>query len=309
MFISKRMSRVIAVMCALVLSMGAMWAQNLTVTGKVIDQRGEPVVGAYVVVKGTSNGASTDIDGVYKISAPSKAILEFSSMGYKSLEAAVNGRAKIDVILEDDALLLENAVVVGFGVQKKENLTGAVAAIDAEKVLDSRPIADIGRGLQGTAPGLNIRIGSAEVGSDPIFRIRGQVGSANGSASPLILLDNVEIPSINVINPDDIESVSVLKDAASASIYGAKAAFGVILIQSKKGSKQKNNVKVTYSGNVSFQNVVTTKGIAGVDALHYTVEAAERGGTYTPVGAFWLIDRAGWEAAVAWDKKYGRKTT
>ncbi|MCF0163862.1 MAG: TonB-dependent receptor [Bacteroidales bacterium] len=303
------MSRVIAVMCALVLSMGAMWAQNLTVTGKVIDQRGEPVVGAYVVVKGTSNGASTDIDGVYKISAPSKAILEFSSMGYKSLEAAVNGRAKIDVILEDDALLLENAVVVGFGVQKKENLTGAVAAIDAEKVLDSRPIADIGRGLQGTAPGLNIRIGSAEVGSDPIFRIRGQVGSANGSASPLILLDNVEIPSINVINPDDIESVSVLKDAASASIYGAKAAFGVILIQSKKGSKQKNNVKVTYSGNVSFQNVVTTKGIAGVDALHYTVEAAERGGTYTPVGAFWLIDRAGWEAAVAWDKKYGKNGT
>ena len=211
----------------------------------------------------------------------------------------------MNVVLADDAELLTETVVVGYGAQKKVNLTGAVASVDVSKALESRPIPDVGRGLQGSTPGLNVRIGSTEVGSDAIIRIRGQVGSYNGSAAPLILLDNVEIPSLNLINPDDVESVSVLKDAASASIYGAKAAFGVILITSKKGAKEKETVKVTYSGNLSFQNIVNTTGIADVDALHYTVEAAERVGTFTPVGAFWLIDRAGYNAAVAWKNKYG----
>ncbi|MBQ0024535.1 MAG: SusC/RagA family TonB-linked outer membrane protein, partial [Bacteroidales bacterium] len=248
-------------------------------------------------------GATTDIDGIYKISAPAKGNLEITCMGYKSQKVAVNSRASINVILADDALLLENAVVVGFGSQKKENLTGAVAAIDADKALGSRPIADVGRGLQGATPGLNIRVGSTEVGSDAIIRIRGQVGSYQGSASPLILLDNVEIPSLNLVNPDDIESISVLKDAASASIYGAKAAFGVILINSKKGSKT-NDVKVTYNGNISFQNIVNTTGIATTGALHYQVEAAERLGTTTPTGAFWYVDRASYNAALAWAEKY-----
>ncbi len=290
-------------MCALILSMGTMWAQNLNVTGKVTDKKGEPIVGAYVLVDGTKTGTSTDINGVYSLSAPSKGVLLYTCMGYKDTKVPVNGRATIDVVLADDALMLEDVVVVGFGTQRKENLTGAVASVNTSQALESRPIPDVGRGLQGMTPGLNVRIGSAEVGSDPLFRIRGQVGSYRGGSSPLILLDNVEIPSINVINPDDIESISVLKDAASASIYGAKAAFGVILIQSKKGAKS-NNVKVTYSGNFSVQNVATTEGIANVDGLHYTVEAAERVGTYTPVGAFWLIDRAGYNAAVAWKNKY-----
>lgn len=304
MFVSKKLGRIVAAMCALILSMGTMWAQNLNVSGRVTDQKGEPVVGAYVLVEGTRTGTTTDIDGAYKLTVPSKGVLLFNCMGYKDLLVPVNGRAVIDVVLEDDALMLQETVVVGFGTQKKENLTGAVASINTSQALESRPIADVGRGLQGATPGLNVRIGSTEVGSDPLFRIRGQVGSYKGGSSPLILLDNVEIPSINVVNPDDIESISVLKDAASASIYGAKGAFGVILIQTKKSAKP-NEVKVTYSGNMSFQNAVTTKGIADVDALHYTVEAAERVGTYTPVGAFWLIDRAGYNAAVAWKEKYG----
>ncbi len=307
MFVSKKLGRFTAAMCALVLSMGSLLAQNITVTGKVVDKNNEPIVGAYVVVLGTSAGTSTNVDGGYVISVPTNGTLQFTCIGYKTQEVAVAGRKVVDVILDDDALTLDNAVVVGFGTQKKANLTGAVAQIDASKQLDSRPIADIGRGLQGATPGLNVRIGSTEVGSDAIIRIRGQVGSYNGSAAPLILLDNVEIPSLNLINPEDIESVSVLKDAASASIYGAKAAFGVILINSKKGAREKETVKVTYSGNVSFQNLVNTGGIADVDGLHYTVEAAERLGTYTPVGAFWLIDRAGYEAAVAWKEKYGNK--
>ena len=306
MFVSKKLGRFLAVACALILSAGSMLAQNITVTGKVVDKNNEPIIGAYVVVVGTTNGTSTNVDGAYSINVPANGTLQFTCIGYKTQEVAVSGRRVVDIILAEDAEMLENAVVVGFGKQKKANLTGAVASIDASQQLESRPIPDIGRGLQGAAPGLNVRIGSTEVGSDAIVRIRGQVGSLNGSAAPLILLDNVEIPSLNYINPDDIESISVLKDAASASIYGAKAAFGVILINSKKGAKEKETVRVTYNGNVSFQNLVNMGGIADVDGLHYTVEAAERLGTKTPVGAFWLIDRAGYNAAVAWKEKYGK---
>ena len=306
MFISKKMSRIIATMCAVILTMGSLYAQNLNVTGKVTDQNGDAIVGAYVLVEGTRTGASTNLDGVFSISAPAKGNLLFSCMGYKDLKAPVNGRAVINVILEEDAEMLQDAVVVGFGTQKKENLTGAVAAIDASKTLSSRPIADIGRGLQGVTPGLNILIGSTEVGSDPVIRIRGQVGSYKGESAPLILLDNVEIPSIQMVNPDDIASISVLKDAASSSIYGAKAAFGVILINSKKGSKT-DKITVSYSANLSFQSMAKDYEMGGVDALHYTVEAHERVGTTTPVGAFWKIDRASWNAAVAWQNKYGDK--
>ena len=308
MFVSKKLGRFLAAVCALVLSAGSLLAQNIAVTGKVVDKNNEPIIGAYVVVAGTSNGTSTGIDGSYSINAPANGTLQFTCIGYKTLEVAIEGRRVVDALLAEDALMLENAVVVGFGTQKKANLTGAVAAIDASKALESRPIPDVGRGLQGMTPGLTVQVGSTEVGSDPIMRIRGQVGSAEGSAAPLILLDNVEIPSIQLINPDDIESISVLKDAASASIYGAKAAFGVILITSKKGSKTET-VTATYSGNVAFQSMVKEYEMADTDGLHYTVEALERMGTYSPGGAFWHIDRAGWEAAVAWKAKYGKNGT
>ena len=131
---------------------------------------------------------------------------------------------------------LNEVVVIGYGTQKKGNLTGAVTNVNME-ALNNRPIADAGRGLQGVVPGLSVRIPSGEVGSDPLMRIRGFVGSIEGSSAPLILVDNVEIPSIQMVNPNDIESISVLKDASASSIYGAKAAFGVILITTKKGSR------------------------------------------------------------------------
>ncbi len=288
--------------CVLLVSAYAS-AQNITITGNVSDNTG-PVVGVTVVVRGTVSIATTDLDGNYSITAPSTATLTFSSLGYKTVEVPVNGRTRLDVSMEEEAFILEDLVVVGFGTQKKVNLTGAVSSVNVQEALTSRPIADVGRALQGSTPGLTVQVGSGEVGSEAIMKIRGHVGSAAGSVSPLILLDNVEIPSIQLVNPDDIESISVLKDAASASIYGSKAAFGVILITTKKGAKTES-VSVNYSGNVSFQNMSKKFEMAGVDALHYTVEAAERIGTTTPVGAFWLIDRAGYNAAVAWDKKYG----
>ncbi len=281
----------------------ALQQQQIRASGVVVDAQGRPIPGASVIVKGTLNGTMTDTQGRFTLTTNPGATLEISCIGYATQSVIANENLK--VVLSDDSEFIDEVVVVGYGAQKKINLTGAVASVDVSKALESRPIPDVGRGLQGSTPGLNIRLGSTEVGSDAIVRIRGQVGSYNGSAAPLILLDNVEIPSLNLINPDDIESVSVLKDAASASIYGAKAAFGVILLTSKKGAKEKETVKITYSGNLSFQNLVNTKGIADVDALHYTVEAAERTGKYDPVGAFWLIDRAGYNAAVAWKEKYG----
>lgn len=278
--------------------------QQRTISGKVVDANGSPVVGAGIRIQGTNTGTVSTNNGTFSLSGVREgAILEFSCVGFKSV--SVPASQGMIVVLEEDTEFLDDVVVVGYGAQRKESLTGAVSSVNVNKALEGRPIADVGRGLQGSAPGLNVRIGSNEVGSDPVFRIRGQVGSYLGGSTPLILLDNVEIPSINLVNPDDIESISILKDAASASIYGAKAAFGVILITSKKGAREADKVNVTYSGNIAFQNMAKDYQLAGVEGLHYTVEAAERVGTTTPVGAFWLIDRAGYNAAKAWVKKYG----
>ncbi len=277
--------------------------QQVRITGTVVDAQGVPVPGASVILKGTSTGTMTDVKGNFSLNVRPGATLEVSCIGYVTVEVAAKDNVK--VVLEDDAELLAETVVVGYGAQKKVNLTGAVAVVDAEKVLDSRPIPDVGRGLQGTTPGMTVQVGSAEVGSDARIRIRGQIGSIEGGAQPLILLDNVEIPSLNLVNPDDVESVSILKDAASASIYGAKAAFGVILITTKKGAKEADRVNITYSGNIAFQSMAQKYEMADVEGLHYWVESAERTGNYNPVGAFWLIDRAGYNAAVAWKEKYG----
>jgi len=305
MHVSKKRDRLVRnvlSVLALLFITGTMWAQTIRVTGVVKDGKGEPQIGVAVVISGTKTGVSTDLDGAYEISAPAKGTLVFSAIGMKKQEIQINNRSKIDVILQEDALLLESLVVVGFGTQKKENLTGAVATVDT-KLLESRPIADIGRGLQGSTPGLSIVIPSGEIGSDPIMKIRGQFGSMQGGSSPLILMDNVEIPSIQMINPDDVESISVLKDAASSSIYGAKAAFGVILITTKKGAKTES-VNVSYSGNVSFQNISKKMEMGMLDAFEYSTLAMERAGSVVS-GAFWMYTREGYEKAKIWKEKWG----
>ena len=289
-----------AAYAAVASSEAAEQASQVVASGVIVDAQGEPIVGASVVEKGTTNGVMADVSGKFSLRVKSGATLEISCVGYAT--ATVKAGANLKVVLEDDTNLLNETVVVGFGSQKKENLTGAVASVNVSKTLEARPIQDVSRGLQGTVAGLNIRLGTADVGSDATIRIRGQVGSYQGSAEPLILLDNVEIPSINLINPEDIESISVLKDAASASIYGAKAAFGVILITSKK-SAEKDNVHVTYSGNVSFQNVAKPIETGGLNGMFYTVQAFERTGG-TVAGYPWYVTRSSYEAAKAWDKKY-----
>lgn len=299
-----RFLHVISIFVMCLLSMQA-FSQGRTVSGKVVSSKDNaPLPGVNIVIKGTNQGTVTDANGQFTVSADDNAVLVISQIGMETQEITVGTRTNIDVSLAESTAVLEEVVVVGYGVQNKTNLTGAVATVDT-KVLESRPIADAGRGLQGVTPGLNIVIPSGEIGSDPLIRIRGQFGSNRGGASPLILLDNVEIPSLQLLNPNDIESISVLKDAASASIYGAKGAFGVILITSKKGAK-KTGVSVSYNGNLSFQNISKKMEMAGIDGMEYTLEAFERVGGVA-AGAFWIVTREGYEKALDWQENWADK--
>ncbi len=282
------------------LSVGITLAQT-RVTGNVVDESGEPVIGASVQIKGTGQGTVTDIDGNFTLSAPANSTLVISYVGMVAQEIPVSANPK--VVLKTDTEMLDEVVVVGYGTQRKENLTGAVSSVDVGKTLDSRPIADVGRGLQGTTPGLSIVNRNGEIGSDPLIKIRGQLASIEGGTRPLILLDNVEIPSIQMVNPDDIESISILKDAASASIYGAKAAFGVILITTKKGARTES-VNISYSNNFAWQNVSKPIEMGGIDALYYAMEAAERTDAIT-TGVFFKANRESLKKTEEWIKKYG----
>lgn len=272
-----------------------------TVEGTVSDNNGV-IVGATVSVIGTPGAVKTNTNGKFKITAPIGSTLRFSSVGYTSKDVKVVS-STVNVTLEVEDNPLEEVVVVGYGTQKKGNLTGAVSSINVKDNLEGRPIADVGRAIQGTTPGLSVTVPSGEVGSDPTMRIRGAISSVQGNSGPLILLDNVEIPSIQYVNPDDVESITVLKDAAASSIYGAKAAFGVVLITSKVGSKS-DKVIVNYSNNFSFQNPSKKFEMAGVNGLRYIVDAIERVGT-ADVGAFYRYNRDVYEGALEWQKNYG----
>lgn len=276
--------------------------QKVTIKGSVKDIDGEPIIGASILEKGTSNGTITDINGDFSINTLPNATLQFSYVGFKPVE--LKAKNNLRVTLHEDSELLDEVVIVGYGNQKKENLTGAVSSVRIDDTLGSRPIADVGRGLQGAVSGLTITVPSGEVGSDPIMKIRGQIASIEGSSNPLILVDNVEIPSIQMINPDDIESISVLKDAASASIYGAKAAFGVILITTKKGSKTEK-FEISYSNNFSWQNPTKRIKMAGIEGLEYTVDAQKNRGAAMPAGGFWRVDEQSLEKIREWENTYG----
>ena len=279
-------------------------AQQRTITGTVKASTDNVALdGISVKIVGTNRGTLTDAAGNFSISASTGERLEFSAIGFTSQQLTVTSSDSYQVLMVASERIEQEVVVVGYGSQRKTNLTGAISSIDVKKTLQGRPIADVGRGLQGTASGLSVTIPSGEVGSDPILKIRGALGSLQGGSSPLILLDNVEIPSVQIVNPNDIASVTVLKDAASASIYGSKASFGVILITTKKGASG-NKPQINYSNNFSWQNAWKDLKMADVDGLRYTVDAVERTGG-TIAGAFYLVDRASYNKAVEWKQKYG----
>lgn len=223
------------------------------IRGVVTDVKGEPVIGASVVETGTTNGTATDIDGSFSIHVLDGANLQITFMGYKTQHIKVGSDLNLIIVMEEDSQLLNDIVVVGYGTQTKVNLTGAVSTIAKEDLLD-RPVTNVSSAMQGLTPGVTITSGNGRPGMDgSTIRIRG-VGTLNTS-DPYILVDGIETGTLNQIDPNDIESVSILKDAASAAIYGSKAANGVILITTKRGKTGKP--AVTYSGNVSISNVAT----------------------------------------------------
>ena len=207
--------------------------QDVTVTGRVVDAQGAALPGVTVAVKGTTQGTSTGPDGSFSLPAPENSILVFSFVGFARQEVAIQGAtSSLTVTLVEDAKALNEVVVVGYGTQQKANVTGAINTV-AAPALENRPVVNVAQALQGTAPNLTIQQSSAEPGAGLNINIRG-VGTL-GNASPLVIVDGIA-GSLNSLNPNDIESITVLKDAASASIYGSRGANGVLLVATKKGA-------------------------------------------------------------------------
>ena len=231
-------------------------AQSRRVQGQITDANGVPLFGVTVFEKGTvNNGVVSSEDGTYSITvAGSESVLLFSSIGFVNQETTVGNRSTINIILEEDFTTLEEVVVVGYGTEKKVNLSGAVDQVNAAQ-LEKRPISNITQGLQGVVPNLNIMSNSGAPGASANINIRG-ITSINGG-SPLILIDGVpsSTTELNRIAPQDVESISIIKDASAAAIYGARAAFGVVLITTKNGD---GKVKVNYTGYVSFNRPTVT---------------------------------------------------
>ncbi len=226
---------------------------DVTITGTVVDSNGSPIPGATISVPGTNIGTVTDIDGQYSITVPEGVTLVFSFIGYESKSVGVGNQQVIDVTLTDSAQALDEVVVVGYGTQKKANLTGSVASV-GNRDIENRPITSAATALQGTVSGVHINQNSGQAGRDGVqVNIRG-IGTLN-NASPLVLVDGIEAP-LNNINPDDIETVTVLKDAASAAIYGSRAANGVVLVTTKRGAAKGEKVNFNYSGFIGTSEAI-----------------------------------------------------
>ena len=217
-------------------------------SGKVTDEKGQPLVGASIRIKGSKTGTSTDANGSFTLEVPDNTTLIISYLGYEDKEVAANGTAPLNISLKLAVNSLNEAVVVGYGTQKKVNLTGAIATVNAEK-LEGRPMVNLADGLEGLIPNLNVNLNTGQPGTKATFNIRGLTTITNGTnttTSPLILVDGVSRDP-NLIDPNDVESVTVLKDAASSAIYGSRAANGVILITTKTGKK--GPIHLSYSGS------------------------------------------------------------
>lgn len=256
--------------------------QAQTVTGTVTDANGEPLIGVSVVVKGTTVGQMTDIDGKYSIVVDNqKSTLVFSLMGFAKQEISVGSQTVINVKLQEDSKLLDEVVVIGFQTQKKVNLTGAISSVGSD-VLENRPVANIGQALQGVVPNLNISISNGAPNSVPSFNVRGGTTLEYDtddkkyvmrSGAPLILVDGIEVSQsqLNQMNPNDIDNISVLKDASAAAIYGTRATYGVMLVQTKSG-KFNQKARISYNYDVSWDKPAAIPDI--MDS--YTILKAEQ---------------------------------
>ena len=297
-----------AVFAMSLVSIAAM-AEPIAIVGKVIDANGEPLVGASVAEAGTSNGTITDLDGAFVLTVEKNVTLLVSYVGYKDQE--VRAHKDMVVMLREDTQVLDEVVAIGYGTQKKANLTGAVTTVDVSKTLESKTESDVAKALQGAVPGLTITNTTGDLDADPTVVIRG-IGtlSNNGTSSPLYVVDGVPVENLSYLNPNDIESISVLKDASSTAIYGTRAAFGVVLVTTKT-AKTAEKVSVTYNNNFAWSRAtalpdypsVYAQAVAMSEAKGYLGERAELFGMYVDEEAYqtkaqeWLdwAKTQGWE--------------
>ena len=225
---------------------------TVTIKGTVLDENDEPVIGASVTPKGKTSGVITDVDGNFTISVAPGTTLNVSYVGFKP--ESVKATNDMTVYLRPTTELLDQLVVVGYGTQKRANLTGAVATVDVARTMDSRPATDVARALQGAVPGLTISTANGDITANPQIRIRGTGTLTNGqSSAPLIVVDGVPVDDLSEINPDDIAEISVLKDAASSAVYGSRASFGVLLITTKEPAVR-DKVSVKYDANFGWSS-------------------------------------------------------
>ncbi len=282
-------------------------AAPVSISGRVIDANGDPLIGVNITEVGTQNGAITDIDGAFAITAEKNATLSVTYIGYRTQEVrAHNG---MTVMLREDTQVLDEVVAVGYGTQKKANLTGAVTSVDVSKTLDSKSETDVAKALQGSVPGLTITNENGDIYGDPTIVIRG-IGtlSNSGKSTPLYVVDGVPMDNLSYINPNDIESISVLKDAASTSIYGTRAAFGVVLVTTKS-AKTAEKVSVTYSNNFSWSRASVLPNYPTVlEQITAMTEADDRAGLASELFGMYFNTPEFIGKVKAWQDKHGGKS-
>lgn len=277
-------------------------AQN-RVTGTISDTNGEPIIGASVIIQGTANGTVTDLNGNFILqNVPSNSILVISYVGMKTQNISVNGRSEIKVKMEENSHVLDELVVVGYGVQKKSDVTGALAHIDS-KDLTAMPVNNAFEGMQGKSAGVDIT-NSQRPGTVGSITIRGQ-RSISASSDPLYVVDGMIMQNngIDGINPQDIESIEVLKDASATAIYGARGANGVVIVTTKKGKAGK--VSINYSGTVTISSLHdVTKMMTASQWIDYARQAyynaKNYGDTTQPFAANYDLDKKFFGASAGW---------
>jgi TonB-linked SusC/RagA family outer membrane protein len=272
----KHLIKVSGILMILLASLGSLpvSAQNRTISGKVVDTAGDPVIGAAVTVVGNTRiGAATDLNGAFTLNVPAGANISVESIGYKTQTFAIGNQTNFSIVLEEDTEMLEETVVIGYGVQKKSDLTGAVASVRGD-ALQNQSTADAAAALQGKAPGVHV-ITNGSPGSGADIRVRGY-SSNSGNIGPLYIVDGLQVSSIQYLDPSMIESIEILKDAASAAIYGAQAGNGVVLVTTKSG--QEGKATVTYTGKATLQDFHKRSMMGREDLLKYL--ALEYGDDY-----------------------------
>ena len=252
-------------------------AQSLSVSGRIVDETNQPVMGAGIQEKGTSNGTVSDLDGRFTLMTDANAMLVFSSLGYDTKEVAVNGNRVINVVLNSSSEFLEDVVVVGYGVQKKKLITGSTIQVKGDDIVKLNSTSALGA-LQSSTPGVSIIANTGQPGDGFNVNIRGM--GTIGSYKPLYVIDGVAGGDISTLNPSDIESIDILKDAASAAIYGARAANGVILVTTKQGKEGK--IQVSYDGYVGWQNAPVIPQVLNAKQYIEVINTAEKNNRLTP---------------------------